>query len=228
MSHGLTPQRDRRRDPDAGVARVDAGTRGPYYGAIAHNVRAVYAHYMGPYDGNPTNLDPLTPRAAALKYVEYMGGADAALGARAGGFRRRRVPLGGAGDAPPGLRRPGEPARRASWAPTRWSSSATRPNPRPGATPICRAPRNCASVRRSFRRGWPAAASCTPKVFAMMPMSMVFDFLAIRVNGGEGRGPVDPASTGSMADEGRSWRLTLSNCALSHSQGSHGAAARPR
>ena len=51
----------------------------PYYGAIEHNVRAVYAHYMGPYDGNPVNLNPLTPEAAARKYVEYMGGPDAVL-----------------------------------------------------------------------------------------------------------------------------------------------------
>jgi alkyl sulfatase BDS1-like metallo-beta-lactamase superfamily hydrolase len=38
---------------------------------------------MGWYDGNPANLDPLPPEAAAKKYVAYMGGAQTILaGAR--------------------------------------------------------------------------------------------------------------------------------------------------
>ena len=43
------------------------------------NVRAIYAHSMGPYDGNPAHLHPLPPSAAGAKYVQYMGGADAAV-----------------------------------------------------------------------------------------------------------------------------------------------------
>ncbi|PZU46751.1 MAG: hypothetical protein DI568_11495 [Sphingomonas sp.] len=57
-------------------------TRG-YYGTMRHNSRAVYQRYMGWYDGNPANLNPLAPVDAARKYVEYMGGSDAIL-ARAG------------------------------------------------------------------------------------------------------------------------------------------------
>nr|WP_251031766.1 alkyl sulfatase dimerization domain-containing protein [Paraburkholderia strydomiana] len=30
-----------------------------YYGAVVHNVQAIYAFYMGPYDGNPSTLHPL-------------------------------------------------------------------------------------------------------------------------------------------------------------------------
>ncbi len=45
-----------------------------YYGSLSHNVRAVYQRYMGFYDGNPANLDPLPPQAAGKRYVAAMGG----------------------------------------------------------------------------------------------------------------------------------------------------------
>ncbi|MGL5500868.1 MAG: alkyl/aryl-sulfatase, partial [Plesiomonas shigelloides] len=50
-----------------------------YYGTVKHNAKAVYQKYMGWYDANPSNLNPLPPEAAAKKWVEYMGGADAVL-----------------------------------------------------------------------------------------------------------------------------------------------------
>ncbi|OWP49739.1 alkyl/aryl-sulfatase [Pseudomonas nitroreducens] len=53
-------------------------TRG-YYGSLSHNSRAVYQRYLGFYDGNPANLDPLTPVDAGTHYVEALGGADAVL-----------------------------------------------------------------------------------------------------------------------------------------------------
>ena len=50
-----------------------------YYGAVVHNVAAIYAHYLGPYDGNPANLHPLTPIEEGRHYLRYMGGADRVL-----------------------------------------------------------------------------------------------------------------------------------------------------
>lgn len=50
-----------------------------YYGTVAHNSKAVYQKYMGWYDANPVNLDPLTPSDSAKKYVEYMGDPDEIL-----------------------------------------------------------------------------------------------------------------------------------------------------
>ena len=47
-----------------------------YYGTVSHNVKAVYQHYLGFFDGNPATLHPLPPAAAGQKYVEFMGGAD--------------------------------------------------------------------------------------------------------------------------------------------------------
>ncbi|MBP6161319.1 MAG: MBL fold metallo-hydrolase [Clostridia bacterium] len=43
-----------------------------YYGTVAHNSKAVYQKYMGWYDANPVNLNPLTPSESAKKWVEYM------------------------------------------------------------------------------------------------------------------------------------------------------------
>ncbi len=50
-----------------------------YYGTLKHNAKAVYQFYFGWYDGNPANLDPLPPEAAAQKYIAAMGGVAAVL-----------------------------------------------------------------------------------------------------------------------------------------------------
>ncbi|MBS0470758.1 MAG: MBL fold metallo-hydrolase [Proteobacteria bacterium] len=50
-----------------------------YYGTMSHNAKAVYQRYMGWYDANPANLNPLPPEPAAKKYVEAMGGGAAVL-----------------------------------------------------------------------------------------------------------------------------------------------------
>ena len=61
--------------------QADWALRG-YYGTLSHNAKAVYQKYMGWYDANPANLNPLPPVENAKKAVEYMGGA-AAVTARA-------------------------------------------------------------------------------------------------------------------------------------------------
>lgn len=50
-------------------------TRG-YHGTYSHNARGVVNRYLGFYDGNPANLNPLPLLPEAEKYVAYMGGAD--------------------------------------------------------------------------------------------------------------------------------------------------------
>lgn len=58
--------------PD-GIAKSFAN-RG-YYGTISHDSKAQYQLYYGYFDGNPANLNPLSPTDAGKKFVEYMGGA---------------------------------------------------------------------------------------------------------------------------------------------------------
>ncbi len=61
------------------------GARG-YYGDVRHNVKAVYQLYMGIYDGNPANLNPLAPQDSAKRYMDLIGGADKAVSAAQGAF----------------------------------------------------------------------------------------------------------------------------------------------
>ncbi|SOZ97343.1 putative enzyme with 2 metallo-hydrolase/oxidoreductase domains, 2 TPR-like domains, sterol carrier protein domain; similar to E.coli yjcS, annotated putative alkyl sulfatase [Cupriavidus taiwanensis] len=50
-----------------------------YYGTVSHNAKAVYQRYLGWYDANPANLNPLPPEEAGKRYVEFMGGAARVL-----------------------------------------------------------------------------------------------------------------------------------------------------
>ncbi len=78
MNHGLTPAEiaETIRLPDE--LKHLWHTRG-YYGDIRHNVKAIYQRYLGWYDANPANLDPLPRVEAGRKFVEYMGGAEPIL-----------------------------------------------------------------------------------------------------------------------------------------------------
>ena len=50
-----------------------------YYGAVKHNAKAIYQHYLGWYDANPATLDPLPRADTGAKMMQYMGGIDAAV-----------------------------------------------------------------------------------------------------------------------------------------------------
>ena len=50
-----------------------------YYGTTNHNVKAIFQRYLGWYDGNPAHLWQHPPEAAAARYVEALGGIDAAI-----------------------------------------------------------------------------------------------------------------------------------------------------
>ena len=59
-----------------------------YYGTVSHNAKAVYQRYLSWYDGNPANLNPLPPAAAAGKTIAYMGGGEAVLARARADFAR--------------------------------------------------------------------------------------------------------------------------------------------
>lgn len=47
-----------------------------YYGTVKVNVKAVYQRYLGWFDENPSNLNPLPPVEEAKLYVDAMGGIN--------------------------------------------------------------------------------------------------------------------------------------------------------
>jgi alkyl sulfatase BDS1-like metallo-beta-lactamase superfamily hydrolase len=51
----------------------------PNYGSLKFNARAVYQRYLGAFDGDPANLDPLPRADLAPRLVTQMGGAKAVL-----------------------------------------------------------------------------------------------------------------------------------------------------
>lgn len=51
----------------------------PYYGSLEINAREVYEFYLGFYNGNPNDLNPLTEVEDAQLFVDYAGGAKRVL-----------------------------------------------------------------------------------------------------------------------------------------------------
>lgn len=50
-----------------------------YHGSYRHNAQAVINRYLGYFDMNPANLEPLPLEESGKRYVEAMGGADQVL-----------------------------------------------------------------------------------------------------------------------------------------------------
>ncbi len=50
-----------------------------YYGTVAWSVRAIYTYYLGWFDGNATNLFPLSGASRATRLTELAGGEEAVL-----------------------------------------------------------------------------------------------------------------------------------------------------
>ena len=221
MSHGLTPKEiaDRLMLPTKLSRQWFA--RG-YYGAVAHNVNAVYAHYMGPYDGNPAHLNGLPPEAAGSKYVEYMGGSKAILErARkdydAGHFRWVVEVLDHVVFAEPGNQAARQLAADAMEQLGYQAESATWRN-----SYILGAH----ELRNASAAGTPRGVSISPDVVAVLPLGSFLEYLAIRVDGKKAEQLSAKFDwrlvSGKQVD---AQRLTLSNGALNHLPGSHGPAA---
>ncbi len=52
---------------------------GEYYGSYKHAIPAIYAGYLGWYQGDPVTLDPVPWAERGQRYVEMMGGREAVL-----------------------------------------------------------------------------------------------------------------------------------------------------
>lgn len=218
MSHGLTPAEigERLMLPNRLSRKWFA--RG-YYGAVVHNVAAIYAHYMGPYDGNPAHLHPLPPVSAGAKYVAYMGGADAVV-ARArsdfesGEFRwvvevmkhvifaepRHADARALSADA---MEQLGYQSESATWRNAYLQAAH--------------------ELRQPHRGGAHQTLPISADMVMLLPLSSFLEFLAIRVRG-ELAQDLQLRMNWTLIDEqGRAehQRLTLSNGALNHLPGQH-------
>jgi alkyl sulfatase BDS1-like metallo-beta-lactamase superfamily hydrolase len=217
-SHGLTPR-------EIGEALLMPNrlsrqwfARG-YYGAVAHNVAAIYTHYLGPYDGNPAHLNPLPPQAAGRKYVEYMGGAGQVLERarrdfEAGEFRWVVEALNHLVFADPANMAARELSADAMEQLGYQAESATWRNAYLLAARELRNPVQAA----------PTGIPISPDVVALLPLRSFLEYLAIRVDGPRAQ-DLAARFDWHVGDE-ECQRLTLANGALNHLPGSHGDQAQ--
>jgi alkyl sulfatase BDS1-like metallo-beta-lactamase superfamily hydrolase len=78
LNHGLTPTEIAEQLKLPASLSGEWYSRG-YYGTLSHNAKAVYQFYLGWYDANPADLNPLPRSEEARKQVEYMGGREAVM-----------------------------------------------------------------------------------------------------------------------------------------------------
>jgi alkyl sulfatase BDS1-like metallo-beta-lactamase superfamily hydrolase len=221
MSHGRTPREIAEELLMPSELSKQWFARG-YYGAVAHNVNAVYAHYLGPYDGNPANLNLLPPAASAVKYMEYMGGADAVVAKarqdyEAGQFRWVVEALNHVVFAQPGHQAARQLSADAMEQLGYQAESATWRNSYLLAA---------RELRSDSAASAPKGVSISPDIVSILPFGNFLEYLAIRVNGPRAQN-LKARFDWQLSDASGvdTHRLTLSNGALNHLPGSHGAAA---
>ena len=181
-----------------------------YYGTLSHNAKSVYQRYIGWYDANPANLNPLPPVERGRKYVEYMGGAEAVIRRALEDFARGEYRFVAeamshvvfADPANADARRLGADAlEQLGYA----AESATWRNAYLLGT-------------LELRQGVPstvARAPLSPDVVQAMSLDLFFDYLGVRLNGERAEGRrlvIDWVFT----DLRRRYVLNLENCALTY------------
>jgi alkyl sulfatase BDS1-like metallo-beta-lactamase superfamily hydrolase len=181
-----------------------------YYGTLRHNSRAVYQRYMGWYDGNPSDLNDLPPEPAARKYVEYMGGEAAVMDRARADFAKGEY---------------------------RWVATALKhvvfanPASAEGKRLLADAyeqlgyqaesgPWRSVYLQGAFelRNGTPKAgglSAASPDIVAAMPPEMLFDYMAVRLNGPKAAGK-RLAINIDFTDLNRQYALVLENAVLHH------------
>jgi alkyl sulfatase BDS1-like metallo-beta-lactamase superfamily hydrolase len=185
-----------------------------YYGHIRHNVKAIYQKYLGWYDANPANLDPLPPVESGKKFVEYMGGADAILRRARVDFDKGEFRFVAQALSHLVFAEPENSAARALLADTfeqlgYLSESATWRNA-------------YLFGAQELREGIPKAPPRPPmprETLAALGTGQLWDMLGVRLNGPKAEGK-QIVLNWAFTDTEENYVLTLENCALTYAAGS--------
>ncbi|MGA7806978.1 alkyl/aryl-sulfatase [Bradyrhizobium sp.] len=207
MNHGLTATEI------AETIRLPKSLEGAwhargYYGHIRHNVKAIYQKYLGWYDANPVNLDPLPPVEAGRKYVEYMGGSEAILARAKTDFAKGELRFVAQALSHLVFAEPDNQAARELLADTLEqlgyaAESATWRNA-------------YLFGAQELRQGMPKAPprpSMPRETLAALRTEQLWDVLGVRLNGPKAEGK-HIVLNWSFTDTQESFVLTLENCAL--------------
>jgi alkyl sulfatase BDS1-like metallo-beta-lactamase superfamily hydrolase len=218
LNHGLTATEI------AEVIKLPASLEGAwhgrgYYGHIRHNVKAIYQKYLGWYDANPANLDPLPPVESGKKYVEYMGGAEAILSRARADFAKGEFRFVAQAVSHLVFADPDNAAARAMLADTfeqlgyAAESSTWRNAYLFGA--------------QELRQGMPKVGPRPPmprETLAALRTAQLWDVLGIRLNGPRAEGK-HIVLNWHFTDTGETFVLTLENCALTYIERAQAATA---
>lgn len=181
-----------------------------YYGTLRHNSRAIYQRYMGWYDGNPANLNNLPPVEAAKKYVEYMGGEAAIIQRAKADFDKGNY---------------------------RWTAEVLKqvvfanPNNKAGKDLLADSfeqlgyqaesgPWRSVYLQGAYelRNGVPAAGginTASPDTIRAMPPEMLFEYLAVRLNGPKAAGKKIGLNV-DFTDLHKQYGVTVENAVLNY------------
>jgi alkyl sulfatase BDS1-like metallo-beta-lactamase superfamily hydrolase len=190
-----------------------------YHGSYNHNIKAVYQKYLGWYGGNPAQLHPLPPTEAAVKYVEYMGGAEAVIekaieSYEAGEYRWVAMVLDHLIFADPtnrdarrlqadALEQLGYRAESAGWRNSYLMA---------------------AKELRDGVEGGIATKTASADTMSAMTIDMLFDYLGVRLDGPRAAGRTIVLNF-DFPDTGAQYVLTLENSHLSYVAGRRAEAA---
>jgi alkyl sulfatase BDS1-like metallo-beta-lactamase superfamily hydrolase len=179
-----------------------------YYGTVNHNAKAVYQKYLGWYDMNPANLNPLPPEESAKNYVRYMGGAKAVMANahedfKKGEYRWVAQAMNHVVFADPNnqdarslqadaLEQLGYQAEASTWR------------------------NNYLTAAYELRDGVPPTpTSASPDVLTALTIPMFFDYMGVRLNGPKADGKVIVINW-DFTDVGEKYVLNLENSALTY------------
>ena len=181
-----------------------------YYGALVHNLKAVYQRYLGWYDGNPANLNALPPVPYAQKLVEYMGGPEAALAKARTDFEKGEYRWVAQLTNHLVFADPGNTAARELCAAAfeqlgfQAEASTWRNAYLQGARELRNGPPSA-----------PARAVGSGDMVRSLSIEMVFDTLAIRVDPAKAEGKHIVVNW-EFTDSGATYAMNLEHCALSY------------
>ncbi|MFS2125930.1 alkyl/aryl-sulfatase [Pseudomonas sp. Pseusp97] len=185
-----------------------------YHGSVSHNVRAVVNKYLGYYDSNPATLNPLAPEDSAVKYVEFMGGADHLLQMAKASFDKGEYRwvvevVNKLVFADPGnqaarnlqadaLEQLGYQAENAGWRNSYLTAAQ--------------------ELRNGLPKDLPAMKSGSPDALAAMDTGLLFDYLGVRLNAEKAEGE-DFAINLVLPDKNEQYLLELKNSHLNNIKG---------
>jgi alkyl sulfatase BDS1-like metallo-beta-lactamase superfamily hydrolase len=184
-----------------------------YYGTLSHNAKAVYQFYLGWYDANPADLNPLPRAEQAKKEIDYMGGPAAVLARARDDYKAGQYRWVASVASKLVFADPADQEARALGADAleqlgyQAEASTWRNAYLLGAQELRRgAPKN------------PAATTANAELLKGVSIDLAFDFLGVRLNAAKAEGKHIVVNW-TFTEPQQTFTMNLENSALTHVAG---------